>query len=44
MSEFAGIVEESTGVLCFTKLPETPLKMLTAKNVKLNVQNTFEFR
>ena len=31
-----------TGVPCFTKLSETPLKVLTVKNVKLNVQNTFD--
>ena len=28
----------------FTKLSETPLKVLTVKNVKLNVQNAFELR
>ena len=33
-----------TGVPCFMKLSETPLKVLTVKNVKLNVQNTFELR
>ena len=38
------IVEDGTGVPCFTKLPETPLKVVTVKNVKLNVQNTFELR
>ena len=25
-------------------LSDTPLKVLTVKNIKLNVQNTFEFR
>ena len=34
-------MEEGTGVICFTKLSETPLKVLNVKNVKLNVQNTF---
>ena len=33
-----------TGVPCFMKVSETPLKLLTVKNVKLNVQNTFELR
>ena len=33
-----------TGVLCFTKLSGTPLKVLTVKNVKLNVQNAFALR
>ena len=28
----------------FTKLSETPLKVLTVKNLKLNVQNTYELR
>ena len=44
LSGFAGIVEVGTGVPCFTKLSETPLKVLTVKNVKLNVQNTFGLR
>ena len=26
------------------RLSETPLKVLTVKNVKLNIQNTFELR
>ena len=38
------IVEVGTGVPHFKKLSETPLKVLTVKNVKLNVQNTFELR
>ena len=42
MSKFAGIVEEGTGVPCFTKLSETPLKVLTVK--KCQVQNTFALR
>ena len=33
-------MEEGADVPCFTKLSETPLKVLTVKNVKLNVQNT----
>ena len=37
-------MEVGTGVPYFTKLSETPLKVLTVKNVKLNVQNTFELR
>ena len=37
--------EEGTGVPCFIKLSETPsFKQLTVKNVKLNVQTTFELR
>ena len=32
-------MEEGTSVPCFTELSERPLKMLTVKNVKLNVQN-----
>ena len=36
--------EVGTGVPCFTRLSETPLKVLTVKDVKLNVQNTFELR
>ena len=39
----AGLMRESTGVPCFTKLSKTPsLKVLLVRNVKLNVQNTFE--
>ena len=41
---YDSLVEVETGVPCFTELSETPLKVLTVKNVKLNVQNTFELR
>ena len=41
--EFNGLVEKGTGVPCFMKISKIPsLKVLPVKNVKLNVQNTFE--
>ena len=45
MSGFAGLVEDGIGVPCLMKLSEIPsFKVLTLKNVTLNVQNTFELR
>ena len=41
---YDSLVEVGTGVPCFTEMSETPLKVLTVKNVKLNVPNAFELR
>ena len=38
---FAGIVEVGTGIPCLKTLSET---LLSFKNARLNVQNTFELR